>query len=213
MTAGQRMVGSDGKEVMLFPLPYMYISQGEYESFSHAGILAIDFLGWDANGRVYNAPMYAPCSCTCVATIDAYNKGRIFQSNDMVHTPNGLQYVTFMCFHDNNPIASVGDTFIQGDIFAHTGTAGGVTGDHTHFNTANGQYAGWENVPPDNHGELVNSEHIYDICYVNNTVLTYDYGYNWIEYSGGITPATHKPKKFPWVLYANKLRKRNGYNT
>ena len=213
MTAGQRMVGSDGKEVMLFPLPYMYISQGEGESFSHAGILAIDFLGWDSNGRVLTCPMYAPCSCTCVATIDAYNKGRIFQSNDMVHTPNGLEYVTFMCFHDNNPIASVGDTFTQGDIFAHTGTAGGVTGDHTHFNCANGQYAGWENVPPDNHGELINSEHIYDICYVNDTVLVYDYGYNWVEYNGGITPATHKAKKFPWVLYANKLRKRNGYNT
>ena len=207
------MVGTDGKEVMLFPLPYMYISQGENESFSHAGILAIDFLGWDANGRVYEAPMYAPCSCTCVATIDAYNKGRVFESNDVVHTPNGLQYVTFMCFHDNNPIALVGDSFVQGEIFAHTGTAGGVTGDHTHFNTANGQYAGWENVPPDNHGELINSEHIYDICYVNDTVLVEDYGYNWIEYSGGVTPFTHKPKNFPWVLYANKLRKRNGYNT
>jgi len=211
MQAYERMVGDDGKEVMLFPLPYMYISQGEGESFSHAGILAIDFMGWDANGRVYNAPMYAPCSCTCVAIIDTYNNGRVFQSNDVVHTPNGLQYVTFMCFHDNNPIASVGDTFTQGDIFAHTGTAGGVTGDHTHFNTANGQYAGWENVPPDNNGELINSEHIYDICYVNDTVLVEDYGYNWVEYSGGVTPATHKAKKFPWVLYARKLRERNNF--
>ena len=76
-----------------------------------------------------------------------------------------------MCFHDENPIASVGDTFNQGDLFAHTGTAGGVTGDHTHFNCANGQYAGWEQVPPQNHGQLVNSTHIYDICYVNDTVI------------------------------------------
>ena len=211
MVAGQRMVGSDGKEVMLFPLPYMYISQGENESFSHAGILAIDFLGWDANGRVYNAPMYAPCSCTCVATIDAYNKGRIFQSNDVVHTPNGLEYVTFMCFHDNNPIASVGSTFTQGEIFAHTGTAGGVTGDHTHFNTANGQYAGWENVPPDNNGELINSEHIYDICYINDTTIVDGYSYNWQSYSGGHTPSDLKNGKFNWVLYANRLRKRNNY--
>ena len=211
MTAGQRMVGSDGKEVMLFPLPYMYISQGEGESFSHAGILAIDFLGWNANGRVYNAPMYAPCSCTCIATIDAYNQGRIFQSNDVVHTPNGLEYVTFMCFHDNNPIASVGDTFTQGDIFAHTGTAGDVTGDHTHFNCANGQYAGWENVPPDNNGELINSEHIYDICYVNDTVLIEDYNYNWQNYQGGHIPSDTTKGKFPWVLYANKLRKRSNF--
>ena len=211
MTAGQRMVADDGKEVMLFPLPYMVISQGENESFSHAGILAIDFLGWDANGRVLSCPMYAPCSCTCKATIDVNNNGRIFQSNDVVHTPNGLEYVTFMCFHDNNPIASVGDTFVQGEVFAHTGSTGpGVTGDHTHFNTANGLFNPnnyWENVPPDGHGELVNSEHIYEICYVNDTVLIQDYGYNWVEYSGGHTPVTgYKASKFPWVLYANKLR-------
>ena len=213
MTAGQRMVGRDGKEVMLFPLPYMYISQGENESYSHAGILAIDFLGWDQNGRVLTCPMYAPCSCTCVAIIDVNNNGRVFQSNDVVHTPNGLEYVTFMCFHDNNPIASVGSTFTQGDIFAHTGTAGNVTGDHTHFNCADGQYAGWENVPPDNHGELVNSNHIYDICYVNDTVLVEDYGYNWQSYSGGYTPWNLGFGHFPWVLYANKLRNRNRKNT
>ena len=128
MVAGQKMVADDGKEVMLFPLPYMNISQGELETFSHAGILAMDFLGWDADGR------------ECKAIIDPSNNGRIFQSLDMVHTPNGLQYVTFMCFHDNNPIALVGSRYEQGDIFAHTGTAGGVTGDHTHFNTANGGF-------------------------------------------------------------------------
>ena len=209
MRAGQRLLANDGKEVMLFPLPYMYISQGENESFSHAGILAIDFLGWNSSGRVYNAPMYAPCSCRCVATVDVNNNGRIFQSLDRVHTPSGLRYVTFMCFHDNNPIASIGDTFTQGDIFAHTGTAGYVTGDHTHFNTANGQYAGWENVPPDNNGELINSSHIYNTCYVNDTTLVNDYGYNWRTYSGGVTPPTITPQtKFKWVLYARKLRQK-----
>ena len=215
MRAGQRMVGSDGKEVMLFPLPYMVISQGEYESFSHAGIMAIDFLGWDENGRVEDAPMYAPCSCRCVATIDDSNHGRIFQSTDMVHTPAGLQYVTFMCFHDDNPIAMVGSTFTQGDIFAHTGNTGpGVTGDHTHFNTANGVFNPlnyWENVPPDGHGQLVNSNHVYDICYVNDTVLVEDYGYDWLEYSGGHTPSGYTKAKFPWVLYANKLRNKSMY--
>lgn len=203
MVAGEKLVGSDGKEVMLFPLPYIYISQGENESFSHGGILAIDFLGWDSNGRVYQAPMYAPCSCKCVATIDDYNKGRIFQSLDVVHTPNGLQYVTFMWLHDNNPIASVGDIFTQGDLIGHTGTAGNVTGDHTHMNMANGSFNPnnyWEN------GELVNSAHIYDICYVNYTVLVNDYNYNWQIYSGGVTPSKYKKGKFPWVLYARRLR-------
>ena len=201
------MVAEDGYEVMLFPLPYMYISQGENESYSHAGILAIDFLGWDINGRVYNAPMYAPCSCRCIATIDVNNNGRIFQSLNKVHTPTGLKYVTFMCFHDNNPIASIGDTFNQGDIFAHTGTAGNVTGDHTHFNTAYGIYDGWEYVPPDNNGELVNSSHIYETCYINGTVLVEDYNYNWISFDRELYV---ERKKFPWAIYGRLLRdKRN----
>lgn len=203
------MIANDGKEVMLFPLPYIYISQGENESFSHAGILAIDFLGWNANGRVYQAPMYAPCSCYCVSTIDANNNGRIFESLDMVHTPNGLQYVTFMWFHDDNPIATPGMTFTQGDLIGHTGTTGpGVTGDHTHFNTAYGQYSGWINVPPDNHGELNNSSHIYETCYTNDTVIVNGYGYNWVDYSGGVTPYDNKRKYFPWVLYSRKFRER-----
>lgn len=98
MVANEKLVASDGFEVMLFPLPYIYISQGENGQYSHRGTLNIDFLGWGASGRVYNAPMYAPCSCKCVATIDVNNNGRVFESLNKVHTPNGLQYVTFMFF-------------------------------------------------------------------------------------------------------------------
>ena len=213
MTKGQKLVDSDGYEVMLFPLPYMKITQGENGVYSHRGTLNIDFAGWSSRGRIYRAPMYAPCSCKCVATIDANNKGRIFESLNKVHTPNGLQYVTFMNFHDNIPLASVGDTFEQGEIYAHTGTAGIGTGDHTHFNCANGKYAGWEQVPPDGHGQLKNSTHIYDICYVNDTVLKYDEGYPWKKWKIEPTPPTPESvffrSKFPWVLYARKLRNRH----
>ena len=210
MVANERLIASDGYEVMLFPLPYMYISQGENGQYSHQGTLNIDFIGYDSNGVVLNAPMYAPCSCTCVAIWDTYNNGRVFTSNNMVHCADGvLRYVTFMCYHDNNPIASTGDTFTQGDLFAHTGEAGNVTGDHTHFNTAYGTYLGFERVPPDNQSQLINSSHIYETCYVNDTVIVEGLGYNWIEYTGPTppTPSTSK-SKFPWVLYARKLRGR-----
>lgn len=205
MVANEKLVASDGFEVMLFPLPYIYISQGENGQYSHRGTLNIDFLGWGENGRVYTAPMYAPCSCKCVAEIDVNNHGRVFESLNKVHTPNGLQYVTFMFFHDDFPIASVGSTFSQGDLIGHTGTAGNVTGDHTHFNTANGKYAGWENVPPDNNGELINSSHIYNTCYTNDTVIVNGYGYNWQNYNGG--NYTVASKNFKWVLYARKFRR------
>lgn len=204
MVAGQKLKAADGYEVMLFPLPYMFISQGEGESYSHAGTYNIDFLGYGAMGRIFNAPYYAPCTCTCVAIISGADNIRVFQSVGKVHTPKGLEIVTFLTMHDNTPIAFLNSRFNQGDLLGHTGTAGGVTGDHVHFNTANGGYQGYEHVPPDNQGQLVNSEHIYDICYVNDTELTEDYGYPWQYYSG----KTFRKSNFPWVLYANKFRNR-----
>ena len=208
MVAGEKLKGRDGKEVMLFPLPYMYISQGEGETYSHAGTYNIDFLGDGANGRIYQAPYYAPCSCKCVYAFNSTSgaNGRIYESLDRVHTPNGLQYVSFLFFHDDNPASVVGTVYRQGDLIGHTGTAGNVTGDHVHLNTADGKYAGYEHVPPDNQGQLVNSTHVYDICYVNDTVLVNDYNYNWVTYSGGVSPSRYKQSKFPWVLYARKLR-------
>ena len=208
MVAGQRLRAFDGKEVMLFPLPYLYISQGEDGSYSHQGTLNIDFLGWDANGRVYNAPIYAPCTCTCVAVVSGADNGRVFQSNDVVHRADGtLGIVTFMFYHDNNPIANVGDVFTQGDLIGHTGTAGNVTGDHVHLNTAFGVYSGFVNVPPNNWSELANSSHIYDTCYVNDTVIVEGLGYNWRTYTP-IPYTIPKRKKFPWVIYANIIRER-----
>lgn len=213
MRAGQRLVSRiDNKEVMLFPLTSMYISQGEGGSYSHAGTYNIDFLGWN-NGRVYNAPIYAPCSCKCVAIIGGTDNGRVFESLEPVHIAtlnDSTSIVTFMFFHDNNPIANVGDVFNQGDLIAHTGTAGNVTGDHTHFNTAIGSYAGYEYVPPDLNFQLKNSSHIYDTCYVNDTTLVETGGYNWKTFEGGYIPIINKRKKFNFMLfgYYSKFKRR-----
>ena len=202
----ERKIAPDGHEVMLFPLTQLYVTQGENGSYSHQGILAMDLV---VIGQ-HHAPIYAPCSCTCVAVLSDSNNGRIFQSNSEVWTPAGLQYVNFMFFHDNNPIASVGRTFTQGDLIAHTGTAGNVTGDHTHFNTAYGTYAGWTHVPPQNHGCLVNSSHIYETCYIDDTLITNTGGYTWVTYgSTPPVPTGTSKHRFKWVLYANKFRNRN----
>lgn len=212
MRAGERLISPvDRKEIMLFPLEYMYISQGEGGSYSHAGTYNIDFLGYDSNGRVYNCPYYAPCSCHCVWAGGSDNI-RIYESDDEVHRADGtVGYATFLTMHDNNPIASVGDSFIQGELIGHTGTAGNVTGDHVHFNTAKGQYAGTHHVPPDNQYELVGSEHIYDVCYVNDTTLVQDYGYRWKTFQGGIDPSEIKKRKnFKWILFKNHIRASRG---
>ena len=208
MIANEKLVASDGYEVMLFPLEYMYMSQDEGGNYSHAGTLQIDFLGWGANGRVYQCPYYAPCSCQCVATTDLSANNRIYQSLNPVHLADGtLSYVTWEVAHDNNPPTSVGSVLQQGDLMGHTGTAGYVTGDHLHFQTARGLYAGWEQVPPNNNWQLKNEMHIYDACYVNDTTIVEGYGHDWKTYDGPVGPVyDDKKKRFPWVLYAKKFR-------
>lgn len=208
MLANQRLRASDGYEVMLFPLEYLYMSQDEGGDFSHAGTLAMDFLGWNSLGRVLQCPYYAPVSCTCIASTESAN--RIWQSNSQVHLADGsLDYVTWVVAHDNNPPA-VGTSLVQGQLMGHTGTAGNVTGDHLHLNIAKGQYANWEQVPPNNNWQLRNSMHIYDACFVNDTTIVQGYGHSWINWTGPIppTPSGKKKKDFPWAIYGRKFRER-----
>lgn len=199
MLAGERKIAADGYEVMLFPMEVMYISQGIHQTY------CMDFIGWNAtnNTRILRCPLYAPCSCTCVARSSS-GDWQVFTSDDLVHVP-GIPFPTIISFqigHDDTP-QSVGDHFTQGDLIGHTGTNGKVTGDHLHYNIATGRYTSpWSSY-------LNNSIQIYNGCYVDDTVLYRPLSYNWVTY--GETPPVppsgkpYKPK-FPWVLYARKLR-------
>ena len=205
MRAGQTMVASDGYEVALFPLEYMRISQGENGSTSHQGSYAIDFLGWGANGRVYQCPCYAPCKIKVVyASSGTY---RIFESVNKVHLADGsLDYLTIWFSHcDDNSPYYLGRIINQGEQCNATGTNGNVTGDHSHIICKKGRYTG--QIQVNNHWTLRGQSHMYNCLYVNDTILQVDYGYSW-KYFSSPTP-TYKKYKFKWVLYANKLRNRN----
>lgn len=208
MRAHERLLADDGYEVMLFPLEYMYMSQDEGGDYSHLYTYSIDFLGWGSSGRVYHCPYYAPCTCRCVQASSTGSHRRVYQSVNKVHCPDGyFGIVCFDCVHDNNPITSLNQIIQQGEMIGHTGTAGNVTGDHLHFNTAENTFQGFYDVGT-GHYQLVGSTHIYDTCYVNDTTIRQGYGHNWREYQGGVTPSGRKTH-FKWVLYANKLRTKN----
>ena len=206
MKPNEKLIDSKtGCEVALFPLEYLNMSQDEGGDFSHAGTLAMDFLGWGISGRLLKCPYYAPVSCTCIGSTESAN--RIWQSNNKVLFADGtVDYMTWVQAHDNNP-HPVGTVLNQGDLLGHTGTAGNVTGDHLHLNVAKGKYANWEQVPPNNNWQLKNSIHIYDALFVNDTVIIRGFNKPWITYSGP-SQILRSKSKFKWVLYANKIRNR-----
>lgn len=207
MVAHEQLVANDGKEVFLFPLDYLYMSQDEGGDYSHLHTYSIDFLGWGPTGRIYRCPYYAPCTCRCV---QVGSGSVVWQSTDKVHCANGdLSIMTFHVAHDDNAtIHYVGEVIQMGEVIGATGTTGNVTGDHLHLNVAKGTFQGFYDVGT-GHYQLRNSVHIYNAMYVNDTVIVRGFNHNWKTYNGGITPSPRGKYHFKWVLYAEKLRERN----
>lgn len=219
MLAGQTLRAADGYEVALFPLEYMYITQGEMmpdTSWSHYNVYNMDFQGYGPNGRIYTAPLYAPFTMEVVALWD-YNGSHTvtWESVDKVHFADGVtfDYMTIEFTHCvNPPYHTIGDRVNQGDLCYYTGTFGngqaGYYGDHVHICAGKGHYSGYTQRTG-GHYDLTNRWHLYDSLYINDTVIAYDgHNYPWQTYTGP-TPPPPTPtgrSKFPWVLYARKLR-------
>ena len=207
MLANHTYTGQNGKQNAMFPLEYMYITQGENGTYSHLGTYAIDFQGWRANGRVYTCAYYAPCDMTLVAISDPTNHGYVYTSTSEVNFIDGTTgYLTILVAHDNTSY-SVGRQVSQGQLLGRTGTTSGV-GDHLHMEAKKGTYEGCHTNSQGVY-MLTNSTHIYNLLGVDDTTLVEDYNYNWREFGTSPTPIGNNVyKKFPWVLYTNKIRKR-----
>lgn len=194
----QRMWDTLGNEVCLFPLQDLHMSQGEHQLY------AIDFLGWDNGLRIYNCPCYAPISCRVVYTGNDHNM--ICWSISPVRLVDGtLSDISILVAHSMTAPASVGSTFVQGQLWYHTGNYGHSTGDHLHMEVALG-HVKWDSSGM----HLNNPAHMWNVMAVNDTVVSNGMGLNWRNYDGGITPPTptdeDKKKNFPWVLYSRKFR-------
>lgn len=218
MIAGQKSYGSNGLQNMLFPLEYMYLTQGEYShTATHNGTYAMDFQGWGKNGRVYNCPYYAPFDCECVAKWGSKSPMVVWQSLNEVNFVDGTSgYACIGVVHDDNtPSIRVGITKRMGDELGRTGTYGNAYGDHVHIEVKKGKYSGYYQ---NNSGvwQLKNENHLYDLMGINDTVIVKDYyvnyndqrvNYPWRSFSGVVppTPSSEKKKhKFPWYMYNSK---------
>lgn len=216
MIAGQKLKAPDGYEVALFPLEYLYVSQGELmpsDNWSHYNTYNMDFWGYDELGRVYQDPLYAPFTMEVVALWDYSGSHTVtWESVNKVHFSDGvtLDYMTIEFTHaDNPPYHSIGDRVSQGELCYYTGTFGHATGDHVHICCGKGHYDGYTQRVG-GHYDLTNRYHIYDSLYVNDTVIEHDeHDYPWKIYTSPTPTPTPKKTRFPWVLYARILRNRN----
>ena len=205
MLAGQKLVASDGFEVALFPMPYLYMTQDEGGDFSHAGTYNIDFVGFNGTSVIKNAPLYAPCKLRIRSIATDGSNGLTLDSVDKVHLPNGaLDYITFSVGHSNNPPSlTIGHVFEQGELFYTTGTAGYVTGDHVHMCVGQGA-GGYLVQRSTGNWDLPNRIHMWDGLFVNDTVIIQGYGHNWQEWQGGSTPlkswGEERKKSFPFPI-------------
>lgn len=212
MLANHNYVGTNNKQNSVFPLEYMYLTQGENGGYSHMGTYAMDFQGmYNASTRRLRCPYYAPVDMTLVAIGDPNNHGYVYTSDNEVNFIDGTTgYLTIIVAHDNTNY-SVGRRVAQGQMLGQTGTYGNVTGDHVHIEVKKGQ---WEGLVQNSQGVymLKNSTHIYDLIGVDDTVLLVTGGYNWREFGDQPIPPTptyFKRDRFPWVLYSRKLRTKN----
>ena len=202
MQQGQKLNDSEGNQVALFPLDYMYITQGEFGEFSHQGSRAIDFVGRPPNRERY--PYYAPVDLKMV-----YHGGLgsyYYESLEPVRWVNGtLDYITVWVVHDDTDYP-LGRIVQQGGLLGRTGTTGYVTGDHAHIEVAQGKFAGGY------HNEfdvfmLHNQVSMINVFAINDTDIDEDYGYNWKSYTGGVIPPDPTQKKgLPIWLMGQKIR-------
>ena len=210
MIANQTLRASDGYEVALFPMPYLYMSQDEGGDGSHAGTYNLDFVGYNGTQIITTAPLYAPCTMKVVEYDSSYSGGNSvgFESVNKVHLPNGdLDYLCLRFGHAlNPPVTTIGAIVGQGQLCYYTGSYGYVTGDHVHACAGQGHWQGLTQRSSGN-WDLTNRIHFWEAVYVNGTTIIQGYGHNWIEYIQPVSTSSKPTKqRFPWSIYTRKLR-------
>lgn len=219
MIAGQTSIGRNGLENFLFPLDEMYITQGSYTAtYSHNGCYAMDFVGWsNSTGQINTYPYYAPFSCHLVAKWgSSSNYQAVWQSDGPINFIDGTTGYGCVAFnHDPTiPSYSIGDRKRQGEQIGTTGEYGAPGSPHIHIEAKKGTYDGYHQNAQ-GVWMLTNSTWLYDLMGVNDTILYKTYyvnhdgnriDYPWREFTNiGPIPIVTEGR-FPWVLYAKKLR-------
>lgn len=188
-----------GLQLAQFPMDMIHITQGENGSWSHMGILAIDFVGTHPK-----YPYYAPCDCECIR---ASNDLAVWKSDKEVMCADGqVRKIFWDVIHEVPLSHGVGTKLKKGELMGHTGVGGTATGDHLHLQVMNGwDYQGF-GTSPQGASTLVGEElHIFDVFAVNGVNIVDGYGYPWktSDYvdgsQGGNNPPSGEKKKNRYI--------------
>lgn len=187
MATFQALKADDGYYVSLFPMMYLNCTQTW-----GAGTLSHRDHQSDWAGPTKEYPYYACCNMTCYATTSS---GFIWTSDEQVHTPSGLSYISVWVAHDNNASrAYVGKKVTAGSLLGTTGVRGNATGDHLHLDVALAKNAGYNSAYDALANDVNPARAFYitkDYQFVNTTANGITI--NFPVYAGG-TPVSPEPE-------------------
>lgn len=152
--------GGDGYQLAVLPTHgNVVVTQAEGGNVSHMGSLSLD-LAYSQT----KVPLYTPFDMVCM-DVDHANAFTVWQSEKEVKCADGsISWVTFNTGHsDDFAKNKKGDKKKKGEIYAHTGISGNVTGDHTHIECSKAKYTSTWYTNPAGNGSLPNPAHMYDV--------------------------------------------------
>lgn len=169
-------------QLFKFPMEYLRVTQGELDSYSHGGSLAMDFGGKDTGAD----KLYCPCDMVVKRCRQNANGEMYLESISPVKFADGTtDYARLLCVHDSAFNATEGSILKQGDYFYDEGGMGSGNpnkfGTHCHIEAGKGK---WKSCTqsPNSKGVYVieNQSHLYDLFILGNDVqILNGGGYNW----------------------------------
>lgn len=166
-----------------FPMKYLRVSQGEYDTYSHAGSLAMDFAGKDTGSD----KLYCPCDmivkrCRHNATGELY----LESISPVLFADGTSDYARLLCIHDSQFNVVEGQIIKQDEYFYDEGGMGSGNPNkfaiHVHIEAGKGK---WKSCSQFKNAQGVyvceNQAHLYDLFLLDDDVVIdkNNGGYSW----------------------------------
>ena len=165
-----------------FPMEYLRVTQGENDTYSHNGSLAMDFGGKDTGAD----RLYCPCDMVVKRCRQNANGELYLESVEKVQFADGTtDYARLLCMHDGTFNVKEGQVLKQGDYFYDEGGMGSGNPNkfatHVHIEAGKGR---WNSTTQSRNSKgtyvIERQAHLYDLFILGGDVQVLDAGgYSW----------------------------------